>query len=727
MPTLAISDAAEDVTTTTTSNKRQRCRSSIGSSRSSNKNDSEQQQQQQRVILLLDLDCFYAQAACIRLGFQAEHTALALFQWNSVLAVTYPARTLYGIKRGDSWEAVHQKSGGRCYGVHVPILTTATNTATTTTTTETNTAAAEREEAASSAASGQPMSLVEEYNRLYRLTESEQEAARRTELGVRKFSADGKASIECFRIASARIFDAVRRHLDDSFNNNTNSTSAGPTVILERASIDEFFLDVTNAVVDYDNDDETTDNSINTDSTVRTVVIGKMGIPASTEEERGFKREEEEHHGLDEDAQKDDVGGTRWRLQRGCDIAYQIRKAVYDQLGFTMSAGIGTNKTVAKLAASYGKPAGQAVCFPSAVELMLNDTAIRSCRNLGGKLGAAVQSLLPLGVPATVGSIARHLSLPTLQHELKDSATAQWVYDISRGIDREAVESKTQTSAVLTKSITAFKSLNFAPCESSADAPRGGGSVVAAVGHTLKEAARWIQLLAQEVVTRVERDASRNERYPRTCTIQYAAENYTNSNKSIRVPFPTFRLTSEQKVAQLVVAAPKAIRSKQGGDDAAHKSKAIFRLYRVGLCATDFESRAACSNNNAIDSYFAAAAGTTNASALTTTLSANKKEVILECERTVSPTVHRQETSADIGAVVATKQHGNLHNNAAKPPVVAEEMIDPDLELAKKLQATYDREHLVLQVLDKSSKTKAIAQKGRELKSHRIDSFFQKK
>jgi len=71
---------------------------------------------------------------------------------------------------------------------------------------------------------------------------------------------------------------------------------------------------------------------------------------------------------------------------------------------------------------------------------MLQDTSIGKCRNLGGKLGAAVQKLLPAGVPTTVGSIARYLSLPTLQQELKDAATAQWVYNIARGIDKEAVE-----------------------------------------------------------------------------------------------------------------------------------------------------------------------------------------------------------------------------------------------------------------------------------------------
>ena len=102
--------------------------------------EEKEEQQHQRVILLLDLDCFYAQCERIRLGFTDHETCcLALLQWNSCLAVSYPARA-FGIKRGDGFEDVHKKSQGKCIAVHVPILeapdiTNVTATTTTTTTT----------------------------------------------------------------------------------------------------------------------------------------------------------------------------------------------------------------------------------------------------------------------------------------------------------------------------------------------------------------------------------------------------------------------------------------------------------------------------------------------------------------------------------------------------------------------------------------------------------------
>lgn len=62
----------------------------------------------------------------------------------------------------------------------------------------------------------------------------------------------------------------------------------------------------------------------------------------------------------------DDVNAAR-SLVLGCHIARIVRKAVFDQLKFTLSAGISTSKLVAKLGATYGKPNGQAVIFPNAI------------------------------------------------------------------------------------------------------------------------------------------------------------------------------------------------------------------------------------------------------------------------------------------------------------------------------------------------------------------------
>lgn len=67
---------------------------------------------------------------------------------------------------------------------------------------------------------------------------------------------------------------------------------------------------------------------------------------------------------VDETIGKVDVQSNA--LQKGCTVARGIRKKVFDALGFTLSAGVSINKTMAKLATSYGKPDGQAMIHPAA-------------------------------------------------------------------------------------------------------------------------------------------------------------------------------------------------------------------------------------------------------------------------------------------------------------------------------------------------------------------------
>jgi DNA polymerase eta len=631
-----------------------------------------------RVVLLLDLDCFYAQACCVRLGYDAAETPLALFQWNSVLAVTYPARTRYGVRRGDSWEAVHSKSRGHCLGVHVPILTT------TATTTDTN-SDSNNNGGTSDALDQPPASLRDEYDHLFRLTGAEQERARRAELGARKYSADGKACIECFRIASARIFEVVREAIANLPCTDGSNGNGNGGVVLERASIDEFFLDVTGAV----NELERTADRLDLDEAMRDTV--SVGDRLSGKDSSG---------GIAPAGPVDEDNAESLRLLRaGSFIARRIRRAVSDQLGFTLSAGVGHNKMLAKLAASHGKPNGQALCAAgAAVRALLDATAIGNCRNLGGKLGAAVQRLLPDSVPSTVGSIARHLSLPALQRGLGgDAGTAQWVHNVAHGIDDEAVEAKTSTS-VLTKSITAFKSLNFAPPGGGTSA--GGTANTTTTGHTLEEAERWIRLVSQEVVARVERDAARNERYPRTCNIQYGSSSLqANRNKSVRIPFPTSRLSAEQKVAHLVDGVAQAIRSKEMPT----KIAAPFRLHRVGICAVDFESTSS-GTSHAIDSYFKVA----SPKGSSTVPNSQKKPAASLHAPVCSPVAEPEAKS-----IQSTPNRQNV-THAARVDV------DSDLDLAKRLQATYDRENAVQQMFDARKKRPSKKSKG-------IDSFFQKK
>ena len=656
-----------------------------------------------RVILLLDLDCFYAACECVRLGLDARTTPLALLQWNSVLAVTYPARKKYGIKRGDSWEAVrkksltttttttsssvinsnssnssigesqenqgeskveatvvnasaHEQNQGACYAVHVPILTT--DPETTTSTLETSSSSQQISEEPTGSANNSNNNnmksvLQDDYETIFQLSPEQQLQARKRDLGVRRFSSEGKACIERYRVASARIFTTVLEWIQESGLSND--------VILERASIDEFFLDVTAAC--HRACDQTVVNGKITlsDAVKETVVIG-----SSEQQQQLLNRPQD-----DDD---DDSNFLKLKLQRGCWIARSIRQAIFDKLGFTLSSGISINKTLAKLSSGYGKPNGQAVTFPHAVEYLLQETPICKCRNLGGKLGAKVQALLPHNLPPNVGSIAKNLSLPALRQGLRSDETAQWVFDVARGIDREPVVAKNDSA--VTKSITAFKSLPFRT-----------------EGYSFEDASTWIRLLAREVVTRVEKDMTRNRRYPRSCTIQYSYRG--QQNKSVRTNFPSEHCSTDEKIDQLAGMVPGMVQAKEGKN---------FRFNRIGMCATEFASRE--TGHQSIDRFF----------------TAGKTEKTNAVSAATAPT-----TAAELKG--AALQPQRVQQKVPRPSTVQEDLEhvndskDTDLELAKKLQADFDRENRLFQALDR----RGTSSVPRPPKTRKIDSFFKKR
>lgn len=593
--------------------------------------------QEHRVVLLLDLDCFYAQCECVRLGFDARTTPLALLQWNSVLAVSYPARK-FGIKRGDSWEAVREKSlRGKykegCYGVHVPLLKATSGELSTD-----NVSAQHHNE-----------QLIQgDYESIFCLTEAEQREARKRDLGVRRLSSEGKASIERYRVASAKIFQAVREWIQKY---QQLCGASKPQVVLERASIDEFFLDVTSAV---------TGNEpfwMEADLDLPGVLIDTVSVAESCPQMLG---------GAFDDDREQLV-----RVQRGCWVAREIRRSVFERLGFTLSAGISTNKTIAKLSASYGKPNGQAVTYPKNIEHLLNSTEIGKCRNFGGKLGSCVQKLLPEGVPTTMGAIRKYLPLPALQKGLSgasfqlqgDSASdvARWVYEAAHGVDRQPVAEKAAGTA-LTASVTAFKSF---PRKTRGDI---------SVGYLVTEARQWIHLVAEDVILRVAKYEVLHKRYPRNCTVQYCQlMGWRNGSKSVRIPFPPSSMPTKQQVHDLINRASNVIIEKEG------KS---FRLFRIGLCATEFFSK-----SSAIDKFLV-------------------KQKPGEHQLAASTTDEQRQH-----AIVSTTQCRNS-TQVATPPFSVE---DSDRLLAKEMQAAFDRENRLFQASEAAN---------RPAKTPRIDSFF---
>eukprot|EP00536_Pseudo-nitzschia_multiseries_P011017 jgi/Psemu1/204762/e_gw1.356.19.1 len=531
-----------------------------------NNNNNNNNHHHNRCVLLFDMDCFYAQCERVRLGLPLD-VELCLFQWNSVLAVTYPARK-HGIKRGDSWDDVAAKTkntarsggatasgggGGGCYTIHLPILGHNDDN---------NNDADATADAAS-------------YKRHFVLSPEERARCLAAENGRRRFHHQGKACLERYRLASTRIFGVVLESLEkritqesENNKNNNNNKNNRYSFLLERASIDEFYLDLTDYCY------RRLENTVVTGQTKQQQQQQQRGTHTHHNRYASNTDDGEDHHHTE----------IELALNRACEVSRWIRNDIWNVLGFTMSAGISTNKTMAKLAASYGKPNGQAVLYPRNFPGVLSETKVTKVRNFGGKLGkAALKVLLDyqkqeegerwnnnnnnnesdsdrlerLKSTATMADLSR-VPLPFLVHSqsMSSESAARFVFEASHGIDHEAV---TNTSGALVKSITAFKSFS------------------ATKNHT-EIFDRWLTVLANEVVERVARDTVRNRRYPRSCTLNYTY--YTTANgkrpstttagggnintstrsqrqtRSLRLRFPSEREGSlSQKTASLLAQA----------------------------------------------------------------------------------------------------------------------------------------------------------------------------
>jgi DNA polymerase eta len=509
---------------------------------------------------------------------------------------------------------VAQKSQGKCLGFHLPLLQTGH----------------------SSTLHVDGNDVETAYERIYNLSIEERQQIIERENGRQRFPREGKACLERYRLASTRIFGVVLASLEEFLGRGN--------FVLERASIDELFLDVTAYCCAAGDERNSTASRITFEQALENTV--KVGNP---------------------DLREDDPSVVKL-LQRGCWVAKVIRQAVFDRLGFTLSAGISTAKLVAKLGASYGKPNGQAVIYPSSIPFVMNETPIRKVRNLGGKIGKAVVGILPEGIEPTMGNCRSYLSLPQLS-TLLGSETAQRVFDNARGIDDEEVK---ETAGALVKSITAFKSFFQTSIDSN-------------------EVISWVNLLATDIISRVKQDMQRNSRYPKSCTVHYVcshkmgaeARSKDRSSKSLRIPFPKESETGKEDL--LVLRAKEAIRQREGS---------IF-LHRIGLCALDFEARI---TDRGIASFFSKNTDMTDISSGTMA--------------PVGESIVKQESAVEglCEAVVAT-------NDMKTPNAISDNVIDRDLELARKLQATYDRENSLLTTMEQRRPAK---------KRLKIDSFFGK-
>ncbi|KAM0875816.1 hypothetical protein ACQ4PT_036544 [Festuca glaucescens] len=188
-------------------------------------------------------------------------------------------------------------------------------------------------------------------------------------------------------------------------------------------------------------------------------------------------------------------------LACGAIIVAQLRVKVLEETQFTCSAGIAHNKMLAKLVSGMHKPAQQTVVPSSSVQDFLASLPVKKMKQLGGKLGSSLQD--DLGVE-TVGDLLGFT-------EENKSTMETWLWKTARGLSGEEVEDR-----LLPKSHGCGKTFP------GPKALKNNSSVKS-----------WLDKLCEELSERIQSDLSCNKRVAQTLTLHARAlkENECNSLK----------------------------------------------------------------------------------------------------------------------------------------------------------------------------------------------------
>ncbi|XP_040207689.1 DNA polymerase eta [Rana temporaria] len=284
----------------------------------------------------------------------------------------------------------------------------------------------------------------------------------------------GKADLTKYREASVEVMEIMSRF-----------------AVVERASIDEAYIDLTEAVQKRLKDME--GQPVSEDMLRCTYVQGYPRLNPTSEE--SLTKEELRCLGMKQWLESLPQGAPHspeLNLTVAAIIVEEMRAAVEEETTFQCSAGISYNKVLAKLACGFNKPNRQTIVSQSSVPELFNRLPIEKIRHLGGKLGTSIKEVL--GVEY-MGQLTQ-FSESHLQNHFSDK-TGSWLYNLCRGIEDEPVKPRQ-----LPKSIGCSKTFpgKTALC-------------------TREQVQHWLLQLALELEDRLKKDKDTNQRVAKQLTV----------------------------------------------------------------------------------------------------------------------------------------------------------------------------------------------------------------
>ncbi|XP_013197612.1 DNA polymerase eta [Amyelois transitella] len=364
----------------------------------------------------------------------------------------------------------------------------------------------------------------------------------------------GKADISKYRDAGIEVAKVLQKF----------------TALLERASIDEAYLDITRPVEERLKTLNT--NLVNTDMLPNAYALGYDSLAEFIQDV----------HNCGADSIEFDYEHAK-RLLVGAVIVSEIRAAVFEETGYTCSAGIAHNKILAKLVCGMNKPNKQTILPKHSINILYRTLSLKKVKHLGGKFGDTVCETLKISKMSEL----QNFTEKQLQTKF-DEKNGTWLYNIARGVDLEPVQARFNA-----KSIGCCKQL------------RGKSALTDLDG--LK---KWLRDLGDEIEDRLEKDALENNRTPRQMVVSFTTQlpdgRDSGSSRSYNFAVDD-ELCGElfcSKALDLVMDSMEGVKLKDGEPNRKLKSTIKF----LGISVGKFEDNSESKKIKKINDYFGAGA-----------------------------------------------------------------------------------------------------------------------
>ncbi|MDB5013717.1 MAG: polymerase [Daejeonella sp.] len=136
-----------------------------------------------------------------------------------------------------------------------------------------------------------------------------------------------------------------------------------------------------------------------------------------------------------------DVTNDKLDIGSAIDIAKQIKQAIKNELNLTASAGVSTNKFVAKIASDMNKPDGLTFIGPSSIEAFMEKLPVEKFFGVGKVTAMKMKSQ-----GLHTGFDLKQLTEKEMIHQF--GKTGKFFYQIVRGIDNREVQPHRETKSL---------------------------------------------------------------------------------------------------------------------------------------------------------------------------------------------------------------------------------------------------------------------------------------